>query len=340
MAEFFNKKEELLEVQLTDYGKYMLSLGKLKPSYYAFYDDEILYNTEYAPSQSSGDRVVEAQNDTDRRIRFETPNLKVVPTRTGAETRVTRFISSITSSLGTHNSDPADAVESFQQQSFIEKVNFSSYPIGTASPSSDKAASWTVNALSNTIESATEFIITNPSSSFADINNGVITRIPQLNIEVDYQMFYRDGELGRDAISGYFANVPGNLYLALREDYVILDIVEENTNDETHNFEIEVFYQCDATGSEPIPSTLEAMEFMTTNAAYPSLGEPVSLLSIPKPLGNQETNIGNVEYYFDVYSDEELPLDMIAQNAVDAAVVDGPRAYSRNLYITEDEDPC
>ena len=45
MAEFFNKKEEMLEVQLTEYGKYLLSMGKLDPAYYAFFDDEILYNS-------------------------------------------------------------------------------------------------------------------------------------------------------------------------------------------------------------------------------------------------------------------------------------------------------
>ena len=47
MAEFFNKKEEMLEVQLTEYGKYLLSIGQLSPVYYTFHDDEILYNAEY-----------------------------------------------------------------------------------------------------------------------------------------------------------------------------------------------------------------------------------------------------------------------------------------------------
>ena len=39
---FFNKKEEVLDVQLTQLGKYLLSKGKLKPVYYVFSDDEIL----------------------------------------------------------------------------------------------------------------------------------------------------------------------------------------------------------------------------------------------------------------------------------------------------------
>ena len=30
---FFNKKEEVLDFQLTEYGKYLLSIGHLKPVY-------------------------------------------------------------------------------------------------------------------------------------------------------------------------------------------------------------------------------------------------------------------------------------------------------------------
>ena len=89
MVEFFNKKEEILEVQLTEYGKYLLSIGKLDPVYYGFYDDEILYNSEYA------DVLGESQNAIDRRIRYETPNLKVIPTCTSAEERVNRFIENV-----------------------------------------------------------------------------------------------------------------------------------------------------------------------------------------------------------------------------------------------------
>ena len=109
MVEFFNKKEEILEVQLTEYGKYLLSIGKLDPVYYGFYDDEILYNSEYA------DVSGEPQNAIDQRIRHETPNLKVIPTCTSAEGRVDRFIESVTDALGSDSSDPADNTEALHQ---------------------------------------------------------------------------------------------------------------------------------------------------------------------------------------------------------------------------------
>ena len=41
---FFNQKEEVLQIELTQYGKYLLSRGKWKPAYYAFFDDDVIYD--------------------------------------------------------------------------------------------------------------------------------------------------------------------------------------------------------------------------------------------------------------------------------------------------------
>ena len=62
---FFNQKEEVFDVQLTDEGKRQLSLGKFKPIYYAFYDDEVLYDPRYAGAG-------EPQNEAETRILDET----------------------------------------------------------------------------------------------------------------------------------------------------------------------------------------------------------------------------------------------------------------------------
>jgi len=330
VAEFFNKKEEILEVQLTEYGKYLLSLGRLEPVYYCFYDDEILYNSEYVGT------LGEAQNEIDRRIRHETPNLKVIPTRTSAETRVTRFIESVEGALGADNSDPANNTEVLHQESFMERSNFSSYPIGTGDISSDKTAAWHVGALKNTIKTAQEYIITNPSSSVAGINDGVITQIPQLNIDIDYQIFFRSGEFGGVAISEYFVD-PGtdpNLYLALHEDFLVLEILEGNTNNEKENFEIEVFFESAGTGSAVGETVLQQMAFAKEGA--PTMGSP-------KPLGNTQTNIGDVEYYFNLYLDEELPYNIMNSIGMTAGeMTSNSRVrFNRDLYDgLPDDEAC
>ena len=48
MAKFLDKKEQVIDFQLTPYGKHRLSVGQLKPAYYAFFDTGVTYDSEYA----------------------------------------------------------------------------------------------------------------------------------------------------------------------------------------------------------------------------------------------------------------------------------------------------
>ena len=63
---FLDKKEQVLDIQMTPYGEYLLSQGKFKPEYYAFYDDNILYEPQY-----SG--YTDSQNSIEPRIQEDTP---------------------------------------------------------------------------------------------------------------------------------------------------------------------------------------------------------------------------------------------------------------------------
>jgi hypothetical protein len=76
---FFNKKEDILEVVLTPYGRKLLSHGKLKPEFYAFFDDDILYDTEKA-----GFSETNSQSKT--RILTNTPSLRPLVANFGVET--------------------------------------------------------------------------------------------------------------------------------------------------------------------------------------------------------------------------------------------------------------
>ena len=67
--EFFNKKEDVIDIQLTSYGKQLFSEGKFKPEFYMFYDSNIIYDSEYAGTS------LEQQNDIVPRI-TSTPYLK------------------------------------------------------------------------------------------------------------------------------------------------------------------------------------------------------------------------------------------------------------------------
>ena len=65
---FFDKKEDVIDIQLTQYGKHILSKGELKPAYYAFFDDDILYDVRYAPKDPDDAPTTETQNEVQDRI--------------------------------------------------------------------------------------------------------------------------------------------------------------------------------------------------------------------------------------------------------------------------------
>lgn len=82
---FINKKEEVIDIKLTQFGKNSLSRGVFKPAYYQFFDDDIIYDRKYAG-------ITEEQNATEDRIktevRMETQHLvKGIQTRFDIETK-------------------------------------------------------------------------------------------------------------------------------------------------------------------------------------------------------------------------------------------------------------
>ena len=83
---FFDKKTEVMKIELTPHGKYLLSIGKLKPHSYKFFDENVIYD-----SKAMG--VTEKQNDAHKRIVEETPLLKCNPNITGVETNIKKFTS-------------------------------------------------------------------------------------------------------------------------------------------------------------------------------------------------------------------------------------------------------
>ena len=66
MTKFLNQKEEVIRIELTPYGKEKFSKGQFMPSYYAFYDNDILYDGVYGG-------ITESQNRIVTRITTETP---------------------------------------------------------------------------------------------------------------------------------------------------------------------------------------------------------------------------------------------------------------------------
>ena len=64
---FLDSKEQVIDLVLTKYGKYQVAAGLFQPTYYAFLDDDVIYN-------GARGGVVETQNEAEKRIVTETAN--------------------------------------------------------------------------------------------------------------------------------------------------------------------------------------------------------------------------------------------------------------------------
>ena len=73
---FLNKKEDVVDIAVTPHGKYLISKGKFKPKFYAFFDDDVVYDGKYID-------LSEDQNDIIGRIR-ESLSLRPVMVTSGS----------------------------------------------------------------------------------------------------------------------------------------------------------------------------------------------------------------------------------------------------------------
>ena len=84
MATFFDQKQDVIDIELTKYGEYLLSLGKFNPVYYSFFDNNVLYDPRYASYSGS-------QNEYEGRIQSETPSLRTQHSFEGRGEQITRY---------------------------------------------------------------------------------------------------------------------------------------------------------------------------------------------------------------------------------------------------------
>jgi len=316
--EFFNKKEDVLDFKLTEYGKYLLAIGRLKPTYYAFFDDDIMYDV-------TGQGMSESPSMAESRIQSTTPSLKVIPTRTSAEGRVNSFVQQVTEMLGP-DSDPADKVEIFSKiEVFEEKGKVNAYPLGRSSLTSQKNPAWNLEILSEPrITSAKEYLN----------DNDYIENIPQINIDMDYRMNFSDGT------SPGVQNISldnSSLYLSVENNYLILEVREENTDFEKENFEIEVFHS----GSGTRPTAADPLSpGKYTQLSY-TPNDPGSFMA-PMPIENALNIAGNIGYYFNIMVDEEIPDSVLDAAGINEKTLRSSTSrirVSRDIYTSDQEEP-
>ena len=122
---FFNPKEEVLDIQLTQYGRHLLSKGTMRPVYYAFFDEGVIYDLKHAGLE-------ENRKDIESRIQEETPRLKTRHCFTGRD----EFLF-----------DGIGDIEDRKELGIYEKLNTLTDPMGTSDLNSTKLPYFSLNLL-------------------------------------------------------------------------------------------------------------------------------------------------------------------------------------------------
>ena len=301
---FANKKEEVLEIELTPHGRYLLSIGKLQPVYYSFHDSNILYDGRYAG-------IKELTKDIEDRIQKNTPQPKTLNSRVSREKNVKRLFTpnlALASSINTA-ARLASIAQMNEQKSFLV-----THPIGSSSPTTDLAPKWSIKVLNGEISGS----IPQLTSSYQTL------KIPQIDIDIAYKTAVLDAN--DDSIVLPMQPDPAlsttvfndGTYIAIDPDHLLLEVLEENTEYNKTNFEVEVFEMEDedyASAKSGLAGTSKSQEtFRPLFFRKPPQNIVNNILLDDSELPKPETIADNpslANYYFNVFVDEEIdPADI------------------------------
>ena len=332
---FFNRKEEVLDLQLTPHGKYLLSKGKMKPMYYAFFDDDILYDREYAGP-------AEVQNDISNRIKT-TARPRTQHNFRGLETEVVKNIADIRENKVSGFSD-----ETRTQQAYAVKHVLDAMPIGTSQLGNQKAPAWRVYFLKGEISGSDRMYT--PDATLQKYTPPV--NIPQIRTDVIYETGARErnplgnGDIENDESDqgflingqeGYSFEDGSEIYVKDKQ-FLVLEFTEENSEFLGSNFDIEVFkieQVKDSNGDNTGEENLIPLYFHKDPA--PAFYVDKNNILVENPPSNnrqrsaelfsQEADM--VEYYLQIDTDGEIDEEIMCE-------LDPPDVakgiYSRRLY--------
>jgi hypothetical protein len=226
----FDEKTDVIGIELTSYGKYLLSKGKFKPSYYAFFDDEIIYDFRYS-------ELSESQNEIQQRILNETPQFRPQVYFSSPEHKITAPLDVINNNI--------TALKEQESQNTSEKQYALSSPLGKSSYNSEYYPAWNVFLSEGKVTTIQTHIDNSDNSTNVLMP---FYKMPQINIsESVYQVVITKNELYEEPqfseLADPFEDNGDFYYYSYKEDNILVDISELNVNDEKLNFDIEVFIE-------------------------------------------------------------------------------------------------
>ena len=312
MTAFFDKKQDVIDIQLTKYGEYLLSLGKFNPVYYSFFDNGVIYDTRYAAFSSS-------QGDNEGRIQDTTPAMRTQHSFEGRAEQVLRYNQYVSNNFRLRED------QKVRFPSTVDKhFTALSEPLGNSDLSSDVAPAWNMRFFHNKM--------LNWSTAYT--GSQVSKRIPQIESAITYETRVRstDQKPPTESSEPVFDEdgfiVPGGIYqpvesdpvlqegifadgtfIEVKPDHILLELKEKNTEFMMENFDIEVYEIKEETlksgeiRDELIPLKFKKREQPIVNG--------ILVDSVPD---NTELDPSYVEYYFDIFVDSEIDELTICQS--------------------------
>lgn len=296
---FFNKKTEVMQIEMTPYGRYLYSIGKFMPHSYEFVDDDVIYRVS-----GSG----EAQEAAHSRILEETPKLKI----------------------NRAFQDEAPQVESPPIIDFprvmVRKNNMRQsdlYPMGRSSYSSDSMPQLQATMLQGSISGSQMTREVVELSDHGTISTGGEVLIPQVDVNFNFTVTLRNSLDPSDDYDGFFERsdlFDDGTYLEIRCKEPLIHLKEFNSFYEKENFIIEAFEVAGETSRE----ILKPLKFGGSNKTKVNeLAEQLTDGSLPDGpyfFEEEQPTESFVNYFFDLISDESISREILCR-AVDSLEV-------------------
>tara|TARA_B100000131_G_scaffold52353_1_gene47055 strand:+ start:6262 stop:7386 length:1125 start_codon:yes stop_codon:yes gene_type:complete len=307
MARLLDKKEEVIELKLTSHGKYLLGAGTFKPEYYAFLDDNIIYDAAYAG-------ISETQSSARKRIKEDTQYLEgLVLFQDLEDYGLDDAIDEMEFKPG--DVRPREEVQSTEFYRF-DQILGDAFLLGE----SRVAPSWKVVTLQGQIS----------SSHFMDFKNE--NRIPQINISSSYVLKVMDADeynnnkvfKSQDPLDVQLVTSPleDNKVVYLERTSPVLYFEEVNTQLLTENFDIEVFEYAEHEPKDKKlidgePLVIKFLKRKYYNKKEPQIIDGLMMSEkIPRHQVNPEDQTTqSVEYYFDMLKDKEVDRTVACRGA-------------------------
>jgi hypothetical protein len=291
----FDSKQEVINIELTSHGKKLLAQGKLSPKYYAFFDDDVIYDYSYAALTES------ANGEADVRIRKQTPYLKTNYSVLGQEVKLNK---------GDVSNDVISKITDYETKTLLK------YPLGN-SKIGEVTGSYVdllllEGGISNVYTTASAFSF-NEKTAFNKQQTKVqiealefrpeIRSLPEPTMTSPPELL--DPERTEPAIVSPV--LEDKTYIYVEVDRLLLSLNELNSIEDYKNFEINVYkIETNDEGEE---------EYNKLRFSRPpqSLIDSEGFLLEANELPDNEEEIDNnsVEFYFNIRIDEEIDTELL-----------------------------